>query len=54
MLETKKDPFLNSWEEYVRETENTFLQPENLSCRIYNDFNANQIRNSLRDHVVEL
>jgi len=54
ILETRKDPFLNSWEEYVRETENTFRQPKNLSCRIYNDFNANQIRNVLRDHVAEL
>jgi len=52
ILETKKNPFLNLWEECVRE--NTFLQPENLSYRIYNDFNANQIRNVLRDHVAEL
>jgi len=38
----------------VRETKNTFLQSENLSCRIYNDFNANQIRNVLRDHIAGL
>lgn len=45
ILETKKDPFLNTWKEYVKETENAFPQLENL-CRIYNDFNGNQIRNT--------
>lgn len=54
ILETRKDPFLSTWEQYVRENENTFPQPENLPCRIYNDFNANQIRNALRDYIADL
>lgn len=54
ILETKKDPFLNAWIDYVKETENVFSQPENLSCRTYDNYNANQIRNALRDHVAEL
>lgn len=53
ILEIKKDPFLNAWIDYVKETENIFSQPENLSW-IYNDYNANQIHNALRDHVAEL